>query len=136
MTGSFIIKQIPITIRVAMNRRDIEQGEHDCRWCPAAVATNRALDDAGFRHVYAYVAPYGINPRFELRHEYRCNSLYVLPNIPDGLTDCAINFDDWKDFQDDLEEWRMRHGEDADLSPCEPDPISFEFQVTPSALAK
>lgn len=134
MTGSYIIKHIPITILVKVTQQHIKQGMHSCRFCPAALATNEALANAGFPNIVSHVAPYGawIEPRFVLLEWSR--ELYSLPRMPEGLTDFAFAFDDWFDYEEDPEEWRRLNDYDQDEKAFPPAPFRFEFQVTPAQL--
>lgn len=122
---------------VQVTKQDINEGaSRSFHGCAIALALNRALPSFGFQNCYVRLAPYACfsDARgLEIFGEYGDKPVAYLSSreLPSGLIEWAMEFDDWSEFQDDYScskrEWKEARGTDY---PFRPDPISFVFNLS------
>jgi hypothetical protein len=131
---SFGLSVLPVVVTAS----DIEHGNsRDCTGCAIARALNRTLPRLGFANCHVRLSPYAAwtTPEgLEILQDYgsRFNPLAKLAakDLPRGLVEWAIDFDEWAEFRDEygqsLTSWRETYGRDADR-PHHPEPTEFIF---------
>lgn len=123
-------------LHVSVTARDITQGvSRSCTGCAIAQAVNRSLPRLGFTECHAELVPYALfaDPKgLEIWQGYhRLVGNIPASDLPDGLVEWAIEFDDWAEFQDEhggcKQAWRAAN-RNSDY-PFKPTPVSFTFDM-------
>lgn len=128
---SFGLSVLPVEV----NKRDINDGvSRSCRSCAIARALNRTLPRYGFIGCHVRLVPYASfadADGLEIYKDYQSMPIARLDvrDLPAGLIEWAMDFDDWSEFMHEYggsrRAWKEATG--SDYYPFPPEPISFIF---------
>lgn len=131
---AFGISVLPVSV----TETDIEHGgARNCEGCAIARALNRALPRLGFVDCYVRLSPYAAFTEalgLEIFTHWPHRSVGRIPagDLPAGLVEWAIDFDEWAEFHEygSVEAWREGEGKtdtEEYWPPFRPEPVSFVF---------
>lgn len=127
-------------LSVQVTKDDISHGiSRDCRSCAIARALNRTLPNLGLNDHWVRLTPYAAfsdSPGLEIFKGFSAWEVGTIPprDLPDGLIEWAMEFDDWAEFKEyvSVKSWRENTGKRADdyPIPIRPKPITFVFNFS------